>query len=133
MSGSIEREIKELEQKLEAKKREAAEKGEEALPEKEVFREVVKEHIDTLRASPSPAFPLPPKDVQQKQPPKTGDHIAQSQEDIKALVDLALTKSIEDAVRIAEKESPYLLDALHDHLADEYYDKLIALRKISTF
>jgi len=46
------------------------------------------------------------------------------------LVEVALTRTIHEAVKVAESATPYLLDELHDHLVDDYYEKLVALRKI---
>ena len=52
-------------------------------------------------------------------------------EDVRLLVEIAMTKSIGEAIRVAQRAgSPYLLDELHDHLVDDYYDKLVSLRKI---
>lgn len=42
------------------------------------------------------------------------------------LVRIALEKGVAAAVRAAEAETPHLIDALHDELADHYYEKLIA-------
>lgn len=133
-SGSLQEEIRALEQRLEQKKREAGETEKDA-PEKEMFREVLKEHIESVRRPPSAPVPSLPTDAAAAKPAAKADDQAKSEreEEIRALVELALTKSVEDAVRIAEKESPYLLDELHDHLVDEYYDKLVALRKIQVF
>lgn len=52
---------------------------------------------------------------------------------VQNLVAQALSGSIADAVEKAYRENPYLLDALHDRLVDEYYDKLLALRKIDAW
>ena len=49
---------------------------------------------------------------------------------VRELVAIALQRSIQHAVKAAERETPYLLDELHDHLVDDYYEKLVALRKI---
>ncbi len=131
---SVEEEIKELQAKLEAKKQEAAVQG-TGEKEKEVFREVLKEHIQSSRSAPSAYLPpLPSDGVSTQTPVATDDQAgARREEEVRALIQLALTKSIADAVRMAEKESPYLLDELHAHLVDDYYDKLVALRKINTF
>lgn len=138
---SPEEEIRVLEQKLEAKKKELlAQKGEAAIPsEKEIFREVLKSHIEAIR-------PTPPKSsAQASSQPQPASALADDQkkkideiqkkeereEEVRALIEYALTRGVENAVRVAQKATPYLLDELHDHLADEYYDKLLALRKVS--
>ena len=124
-------EIRALEQKLEAKKRELAEKGAELPHEKEMFRDVLREHVEELKAPLPSYFVPPPSDDSAK---KTDDKLKQDEreEHIRQLIELALTSTIEKAVRWAEAESPYILDELHDHLIDDYYDKLIALRKITS-
>ncbi|MDP3779102.1 MAG: hypothetical protein Q8R30_03625 [bacterium] len=135
-SLSPEQEIQKLEQQLEQKKRQLAESGTQAPEEKELFREVVKEHIETLRPfAPTPAPLLPPV----LQPP-----VASAPQDLQAdvkkqeadeatvrmLVEKAMTGTIGDAVKEAQKISPYMVDELHDHLIDDMYGKLLALRKI---
>lgn len=126
-----EEEIKELERRLEEKKRALAESGAELPHEKEVFRDVLKEHISDTRsvqgevAVPVAQIPSSQKDDDVK---KMKDDL---KEDVRVLVEIAMTKSIGEAIRVAQRAgSPYLLDELHDHLVDDYYDKLVALRKI---
>jgi hypothetical protein len=135
--GSPEEEIRELERKLEEKKREFATKPEAQPEEKEVFREVLRGHIEGVRQMPTentgggvapPATHRLTDDLKKK-----ADNVRKEEErerQVRELVEIALTKSIQDAVRIAKNASPYLLDELHDHLVDDYYDKLVALRKI---
>ncbi|MBI2056132.1 MAG: hypothetical protein HYT37_02025 [Candidatus Sungbacteria bacterium] len=132
-NNALQEEIRVLEQKLEQKKQEAGDANKEK-PEKEIFREVLKEHVESVR-TPSASTPSFPASAVPLQPVLKSDDKAKAAQDeeIRALVELALAKSVEYAVRLAEKESPYLLDELHDHLADEYYDKLVQLRKINTF
>lgn len=138
-SVSPQEEIQKLEQQLEEKKRAFAETGVAAPEEKELFREVLKEHIETLRPSTSPTAPtvqilLPPASV----PPATIAHDTEAdvkkqearETIVRTLVEKAMTGTIEDAVTEAQKISPYMLDELHDHLVDDMYDRLVALRKI---
>lgn len=126
-----EEEIKELERRLEEKKRALAESGAELPHEKEVFRDVLKEHIsDTRSAQGEVALPIAqiPSSQKDDDVKKMKDDL---NEDVRVLVEIALTKSIGEAIRVAERSgSPYLLDELHDHLVDDYYDKLVSLRKI---
>ena len=141
LSISPEDEIKELERKLQEKKQQLSQNLQpEAMPsEKEVFKEVLQKHIEEEKTALTPA-----------EGPATGStpavtHILSDdtkiqadevkkketrEEQVKGLVEIALTKSIRDAVKVAHGFNPYLLDELHDHLTDDYYDKLIALRKI---
>lgn len=138
-SVSPQEEIQKLEQQLEEKKRALAETGVQAPEEKELFREVLKEHIETLRpvllpTAPTPQVSLPPASV----PPAAIAHDTEAEVKkqearetiVRTLVEKAMTGTIEDAVKEAEKISPYMLDELHDHLVDNMYDKLVALRKI---
>ena len=136
--GSPEEEIQELERKLEEKKRVLAESRGGEPQEKEALREVLREHIEEVRqregepivgeqAGPG-AIPAGGVGAAKK---TDGDQTQQERNaHIRALIELALKKTIQDAVRAAEATTPYLLDELHDHLVDDYYDKLVALRKL---
>ena len=133
---SPEEEIKKLEQQLEQKKRELMQSGAAAPEEKEVFRQVLKEHIETLRPV-APSIPLTPH---VPPPPSTTPTVQDTQTDtqnreineatVRLLIEKAMTGTIDDAVSEAQKISPYMVDELHDHLVDDMYDKLIALRKV---
>ena len=134
---SPEEEIKNLEQQLEAKKRELAVAGVPAKEEKEVFREVLKEHIETLRPSTPPTDttipPTPSASVVIPAPQNSQGRIKEDEANeatVRMLVEKAMAGTIEDAVKEAQKISPYMLDELHDHLVDDMYDKLVVLRKI---
>ena len=133
---SPQEEIQKLEQQLEQKKRALTESGAVIPEEKELFREVVKEHIESLRPA-SPQTPssvsLPPLPVPSPLSQDDKAKIKQQEKDeasVRVLVEKALTGTIEDAVKEAQKISPYMLDELHDHLIDDAYDKLVVLRKI---
>ncbi len=134
---SAEEEIRQLEQKLQEKKRELQEHG-DVPHEKEVLREVLRTHIEELKPSmqastlqePAGQQPVSLSDGLQNQ----ADELAKKEareEYIKKLVEIALSKSLQAAVAEARKTSPYLLDELHDHLVDEYYEKLVQSRKLS--
>ena len=133
--SSPENDIKELEQKLEEKKRQLAEKQAEAPEDKEILREVLQKQVEEARTGadePSSAAPAVTH-VLTDDLKKQADEVKKKEkreEQIKHLVEIALTKSISEAVKVAQKANPYLLDELHDHLVDDYYDTLIALRKI---
>lgn len=131
--SSSEEEIEALEQKLADKKKEFEERGEKVPEERDIFREILREHIQKSRTPASPTTtPVPlPAHLQ-----KTGDDLKKKEEreeQIKHLIELALTHTIQDAIKVAESATPFLLDELHDHLADDYYEKLVALRKIKVF
>ncbi|MEK7074447.1 MAG: hypothetical protein AAB968_01655, partial [Patescibacteria group bacterium] len=53
-----------------------------------------------------------------------------NQATVRILVEKALTGTIEDAVKEAQILGPYIVKELHNHLVDDMYDKLVALRKI---
>ena len=134
-------EIRELERRLEEKKRALANGNgaETPLPEKGILREVLREHIEALRTTPPEAPPSPPTPppampatIAPLAPQLGDDGSAKIVRDaaLQLLIQKALTGTIEQAVKSAEMQSPYLLDELHDHLVDEYYEKLLQLRKI---
>jgi len=133
-----EEEIRALEAKLAEKKREHAAAGGalEGAPheEKEIFREVMGEHIAESRA-PMPVAQgsvasAPPAGGAAPSAAADATAAATREQKLTALVEYALTHTIEAAVSRAEKETPYLIDELHDRLADKYYDKLVQLRKL---
>lgn len=132
---SPEEEIKELERKLEERKRELAGKGEVIPEEKEILREALKKHIEEVRPpvlpEPAAAPPAAHKLVDDLQK-KADDLKAEEkrEEQVRALVEIALTRSLGDAVKVAREATPYLLDEFHDHLVDDYYEKLVQLRKL---
>jgi len=135
---SPEEEIKKLERQLEQKKRELVQTGAHVPEEKEIFREVMKEHIESFNPVPpvSPlSVPLPPSVVR----PTPEDEKAMikrqeaNQATVRILVEKALTGTIENAVKEAQILGPYMVKELHNHLVDDMYDKLVALRKIKQF
>lgn len=128
---SPEDEIRFLEQKLEERKKEIQKEGGQVDKEKDLFREILREHIQRSKGKPVsvPAVPLasvPPTLAK----PTDGTQKKEREEQVRNLVDFALQNSIQKAVRMAEDANPYFLDELHDHLVDDYYEKLVALRKI---
>lgn len=134
---SAEEEIRELEQRLEEKKRELAEKGEGLPEEKEILREILRKRVEEAMPPAPGEVPITPV---AGVPHKLTDDLKKKAEELKkkeareeqvrALIELALTRSISDAVKVAGSATPYLLDELHDHLVDDYYEKLLQLRKI---
>ncbi len=121
-----------LEQKLADKKKELQERGEKIPEERDIFREILREHIQKSRIpiqTPPVSVPALPTHLQ-----KPGEDLKKKEEreeQVKYLIELALTRTIQDAIKVAEAATPFLLDELHDHLADDYYEKLVALRKIN--
>lgn len=129
---SPEEEIRELERKLAEKKRELAAGAASPAEEKEVFREVVREHIEAMKPAMPPDGAPPVSHIPPKPPAAPADaaKAAEREEKLRLFIEYALTRGIADAAAKARAESPYLIDELHDRLVDEYYDKLVALRRI---
>src|SRR3989338_1240263 len=92
---------------------------------KEIFREAFREEAEKITPS-VPQTPVAPTTATAAPSLRDDSHTAELQ----ALVGLALEKGITEAVRKAKAETPYLIDALHDELADHYYEKLIAAGKL---
>ena len=118
-------EIAQLEARLAAKKQEALEAGAE-LPEKEVFKTVVKEHA---------SLEIPQVKIPVTTPVVAADPVrpaTQSQQQtINTLIAFSFSKGIKAAIAEAKKyNDAYLIDLLHDRLADEYYSKLLLARQI---
>ena len=121
-------EIKELELMLEEKKRALAERGEER-EHKEIFREAFKEKFGPApRVLPTPIAPSEPSAT----PKGKGDDTAfyAREEEMQSLVQLSFAKGVRQAIEAARRESPWLLDELHDRLIDEYYQKLVQAHQI---
>lgn len=125
--SGLHEEIKLLEERLEAKKKELAGSGAE-VREKELFREIIKDA----------AAPKPP--VWQSPGVLTDDDVRQRAyelqekehaELISGLVELAFAKGMISAMKVAgAMKNPHILDEFHDTLADKYYEKLLESRKI---
>ncbi len=120
-------EIRDLEAKLELKKRELAESGGEAVPERKIFAEVVREHANTETGGGfSAAWATGVPSSSARKP------TAEEERVLAVLVERAFTKSIRSAVAEARKTGDaYVIDAFHDRLADEYYQKLLEARKLA--
>lgn len=143
---TLEEEIRALEEKLAARKvAEVKQKAEGSMrEEKDIFRDVLHEHVESAKeiaekqttagSTDSANIPATPlfnyaARVQQK-----ADDIREKEhhEQVEALMEIALTKGILEAVHVARHlNNPHLLDDFHDILVDEYYEKLVQARKIS--
>ena len=125
--AGLHEEIKLLEERLEAKKRELAGSGEQK-HEKEIFREVIKDAAASKPPAPLPQSQLADDDAKQKAYELQEKEHA---EIIDSLVELALTKGLASAIKVAEAmKNPHILDEFHDTLADKYYEKLLESMKI---
>ena len=127
---NTQQEIAQLEQQL-AEKRASLEQGSaetqtEVPHEKELLRQVVGEKIQqhAPQYQPAPAKPQQDDDQSSYNDPQLVDKVQE-------LVNLAFTKSIDDAVRsVVKTGNPALIDAFHDVLVDKLYDTLLERKKI---
>lgn len=143
---TLEEEIRMLEEKLAARKvaevkQEAEGSGRE---EKDIFRDVLHEHVESAKeiaekqtatgSADSADMPAAPPFNYAAGAQQKADDIREKQhhEQVEALVEIALTKGILEAVHVARHlNNPHLLDDFHDMLVDEYYEKLVQARKLS--
>ena len=126
---SFAEELRALETKLKERKEKNIETG-VVQHERQVFRDVVKEHAMATQVPQVPssaaATDATPVTV------ATGPIPKDRERHIEELVTLAFTSGIGNAITKARKAGdPYLLDLLHDRLADAFYDKLIAARRVN--
>ncbi|MDP3934612.1 MAG: hypothetical protein Q8Q46_00070 [Candidatus Giovannonibacteria bacterium] len=125
---AVHEEIKWLEEQLEAKKKELAVGGAEK-PEKEMVREVIKDV--SLEKTPLPAGGAAPISDDAAQKAAYNLKEQEHQQIIEGLISLALAQGLAIAVKAANHlKNPHLLDEFHDALADKYYEKLLAARKL---
>ncbi len=118
-------EIADLEAKLAAKKQEMLQAGVEKT-EQQVFKEVVRDHAF---ASEDPSTTAPTTSTASDNSARTTTD--RDEATIAPMIAHAFVKGIASAVAEARKlGDPYLIDLLHDRLADEYYQKLVAARKV---
>lgn len=128
--NNAEAEIQELSRLLEEKKKVFAERG-ETKEHKEIFQEVFSEKYKEALSPPganvaSGAQASSPH----ARPSDDPQHKLLHDQQLQSLVDFALTRGLVNAVGRASRETPWLLDALHDRLADEYYQKLVQAKEI---
>ncbi|MBI2097265.1 MAG: hypothetical protein HYT40_03950 [Candidatus Sungbacteria bacterium] len=115
----------ELLRRFEEKKR-LFEKAGGRVEAKEIFRGVFRDQAKELAPSspPSPSLAASPATSAGSRALPGNDQA------LNDLIGIALARGILPAVRKAEAETPYLIDALHDELADHYYEKLVAAGKL---
>lgn len=128
---TVELEIRELEVRLAEKRREL--EGTQEVPEAhELVRETLREHVERATsamavASPSAAAHILPEEIKK---------IEQLPEErrVQALVDVAFSKGIYAAIRLARSfNDAYLLDALHDALTGRLYEELVKRGALKPF
>ncbi len=125
-------EIAELERLL-AEKKQALVTENEPKPERELFRETFREaHAESF----SPPSSTPPSQPTSVLPPdevaKHASDLAalEREEQLESLIALAFSKGITAAAAVARRATPWLMDELHDRLADRYYQHLLASRQL---
>lgn len=129
-SASLHEEIRELERAL-MERRKALSEEEPGREEKEIFREVFKERYPAPSEEKITLSPVPSASASVPLKKSAGDGTAKvREEELQALISIAFERGVTEAVRIAKKSTPWLLDALHDRLIDEYYLKLQQARQV---
>ena len=128
----LNQDIKWLEAQLKAKKKELSERGAQK-PEREIVKEVLKD--SSAGENPPAGLPpvLPPSTVSDGANFKKTDEAVEKEHEpiVKDLVALAFSKNLASALRAARSlKNPHMLDEFHDTLADQYYEKLKAARKL---
>lgn len=127
---SLDSEIKWLESRLEAKKKELEDSSGAEKHEREIVAEILKE---TARNMPPPISPPPLKPLSDDAAKQIAYDLEEKghEEVIRDLIVLALSKGLVAALKVANSlKNPHLLDEFHDNLADKYYEKLLETRKI---
>lgn len=124
-------EIAALERLLEEKKQAFHAEGKQ-VPEREAFREVFRETYGrTSPAEPSGQSAHIPGSTHSSPAASAADPGSGArEEELESLVAVAFHKGIRAATDIAAKETPWLLDELHDRLQDRYYQHLLQMKKL---
>lgn len=94
-----------------------------------VFKEAFREHVSEKVGNVAPVSSAPPATDDNDALIREAGKAAKTE--LASLISLALEKGVYQAVQKAAHETPYLIDSLHDELADHYYDKLIAAGKLT--
>ncbi len=119
-------EIAALEARLAAKKQELLHSGAEK-HEKTLLKEAIAEHV-----TPSAPTVVSPISTATTQATPTRTATAAEIAQVNLLIAHAFTNGIASAVDEAKKSGDaFLIDLLHDRLTDEYYQKLLAARKVN--
>ncbi|MBU6415187.1 hypothetical protein KGQ34_03025 [Patescibacteria group bacterium] len=125
-----EAEIQELSRLLEEKKKALLERG-ETKEHKEIFQEVFSEkYKEALSPSSGGGASGAVSQPSRTKPSDDPQHKIMHERQLQILVDFSMMHGLMGAVAKAGRETPWLLDALHDRLADEYYQKLVQAKEI---
>jgi hypothetical protein len=96
--------------------------------EEKVGVEIVRKALETVTAlPPPPALASPPASQGSDGilPDYAKNATAENKLEIEYLVELAATRGILEASKIAQETSPFVLDAFHDALTGKLYDELV--------
>src|SRR3989344_2653630 len=123
-SPSLEQEIAQIEQDLAMKRESLREQNKELPHDKEILHSVVKEKLNPAMPSPAPAPDPSTSSGSSTIPPEL-------HQKAQALVNVAFTKSINEAIKEARAtNNAALIDAFHDLLVDELYQHLVERGKL---
>ncbi|MBZ1348876.1 MAG: hypothetical protein KY053_01410 [Candidatus Liptonbacteria bacterium] len=121
ISGSFEKDISEIEEKLQDLK---------SSPESPLAREFLKEHIRQKIQIVIPKTDLSAKkEISSKKtsdsvfPDYLEDYPEELKLEVERLINIAWNKGIEAAVKTANYQGPFIIDAFHDALTDKLYKK----------
>ncbi len=136
---SIQDEIKELERKLQEKRR-ALGDNIEGQTERDLVKDIIKESAEARAEVPTdmpsglnPPVPppAPQNDDDASMKAKHDNEEKEHSEIVEHLIADALSNGLAHALRAAEAlRNPHILDDFHDTLADKYYEKLLESRKL---
>lgn len=136
---TMEKEIRELEEKLAAKKAELlmpAEKKENNLTEQEaVLESILEEPVPSVIPSDGAAVLLPvvnEEDLSGEEKFEINQLKKMDRESqLKFLVNISFKKGLDEGVKLARVlNNAYLIDEFHDQLIDEFYKKLVEEKKL---
>lgn len=126
-------EIAELERLLAEKRQALAAEG-KAIGEREAFGETFRERYGEALAPappPSPSAAPPPAPLAEEISRHAEALGAKGrQEQLEHLIALAFSKGVRYAADVARHAAPWLMDELHDTLADRYYRQLVESRQL---
>ncbi len=121
IDGSFEKDISEIEEKLQDLRN---------LPESPSAREFLKEHIrQKIKTALPKADLLAKKKIPSKKtddsifPDYLEDYPEELKLEVERLINIAWNKGIEAAVKTANHQGPFIIDAFHDALTDKLYKK----------
>ena len=124
----VHKEIVELGEKVEEKRKELLEKKEAEIHDKELIRQVLEENIRKTKPVKSGLVMVPKSQrINTIKKIKTKPRAKQ----VQLLIDLAFEKGVIHATDVAKKlDDPYILDEFHDALVDKFYDYLVKQGKL---